>query len=93
MLLDMESRVVAAEGALSTDLGDDVVLLDPLSGKYIILAATAADIWRGIQAPVRIGTLCGRLAEEYAAPADRVTASTLAFLDDLLARRLIASVA
>lgn len=89
MTLDIDSRVVAISGVASSDLGEEAVLMDIDSGKYFVLNEVSAEIWRAIQTPCRVGTLCETLAATYDAPADRIRASTLAFLADLHEKRLI----
>lgn len=92
MTLDMDSSVVAVTSVASSDLGEEAVLMDIDSGKYFVLNEVSAEIWRAIQTPCRVGALCDTLAATYAAPAEQIQASTLAFLRDLHEKRLLREV-
>ncbi|MET0273698.1 MAG: PqqD family protein [Phenylobacterium sp.] len=88
-MLSLESRVVADPTALSTAVGDEIVVMDPSLGKYFSFQAVSADIWRALRDPQSVGGLCEALAASYDAPLDRIQVSVLAFLSQLLERRLI----
>ncbi len=88
-MLKQESRIVADPAVLSTVIDGGVMILDALSGKYFHLEKTGAEIWREIEEPKTVAALCDTLAQGYDAPRERIDASVIAFLSDLLDRRLI----
>ncbi|MEP9378546.1 PqqD family protein [Aquabacter sp. CN5-332] len=89
MGLGLDSHIVAAPDILSADVDGELVLMDAVSGKYFTFEGVGADIWRALGAPVSVGALCDRLVGEYDAPEERIRASTLRFLNDILERHLI----
>lgn len=88
-MVSLESCVVADPAVLSTVVGDEVVVMDASSGKYFTFKDSGADIWREIGQPKPVRELCQTLVANYDAPAERIETSVLAFLSDLLDRRLI----
>lgn len=89
MTLTYDALVVADPAVLAAELENDVVLLDAASGKYFNFQEVGAEIWRQLATPRRISDLCDHLAGVYDAPPDRIRATTMTFLQDLLQRRLI----
>jgi len=50
---------------LSSDLGEDIALLDPVKNTYFTLNATGAVIWSALQSPASLEQVCQAVAEEY----------------------------
>lgn len=89
MTLTLDSIVVADPDVLAADMGEGMVLMDLESGLYFDFQAVAGEIWLELAAPRRIGAICQGLEAAYDAPPERIRASVLSFLEDLLRRGLI----
>ncbi|WP_029010457.1 PqqD family peptide modification chaperone [Azospirillum halopraeferens] len=88
-MISIDSRVVANEDLLSTELDGETVMMDVESGQYYALNDVGSRIWRDLAAPVEVAALCRRLEEEYDAPPETIRAGVLRLLDRLLDKRLI----
>lgn len=91
-MLSLESMVAADPAILSTTAGDDVVLLDATSSKYFTFEAVGADIWSQLDQPRQVREICDTLIASYDMSPDHIQRAVLAFLSDLLQRRLITQV-
>jgi hypothetical protein len=74
---------------LSTEIGDDVVLMNIDLGRYYSLDDIGSEIWNQVEKPVLVSTLCQALAEKYKADATTVATDVLALLNKLLEQQLI----
>lgn len=89
MALSFDMHVAVREEVLSAEAGGDVVVMDPQTGSYFTFEGVGSDIWRRIGAPIAVSALCDTLLRDYDAPADEIRAATLAFLGEMLEKRLI----
>lgn len=89
MTLSFDVHVVVRDEVLSAEAGGDVVVMDPQTGSYFTFEGVGSDIWRRIGAPIAVSTLCDGLLQDYDAPADEIRTATLAFLGEMLEKRLI----
>jgi hypothetical protein len=64
--LDDSATVVAASDLLSTDFGQEAVILHLGQGKYFSLADVGARVWSHLQRPITIGAICEAITAEYA---------------------------
>ena len=83
------STTVGRGAPLSADLGGELVLMSLESGKYYGLDEIGSEIWRRLETPARVSSLCGDLAAAYDAPADLIERDVLALLHRLLDEDLI----
>lgn len=60
-----ETRVRIAEGVITKEVGDELVLLDVERGVYYGLHEVSARIWQLLGAGESVGTTMERLLEEY----------------------------
>lgn|SRR5690554_3115259 len=76
-----------APGVVVTDLGDELILLDPARGEMFALNATGRCIWgaldRGLEAAVRA------LVTAFEITAEQAAADARALVDDLLRAGLL----
>ena len=63
--------------------------MNPVATEDSALDTPPRSIWRALRDPQSVGGLCEALAASYDAPLDRIQVSVLAFLSQLLERRLI----
>lgn len=89
MALGTSARIVSEQGILAAMSGDEMVLMDAMSGEYYTFEGTGADIWRMLETPITVGEVCSRLVAEFDGPEEDIRESTLAFLSGLLERKLI----
>lgn len=82
-------RVVRSVQCLSTEVGDETVLMSVESGCYGGLDDIGSDIWRRLEKPVSVAELCDGLAAEYEADRATIEADVLAFLHGLLQKQMI----
>lgn len=88
-MLELTDCVVADRDVLSTEIEDGCVLMSVESGSYFYLREVAAEIWRKLSEPCSVSDLCRHLGQIYDAPSDRIEASAMRFLAELLDRRLV----
>lgn len=72
---------------LVTDLGDELVLMDPRGSMMFSLNAAGRLLWQSL--PASADVLAQRLQTVYGLDADQARADSQAVLDDLAARRLV----
>ena len=63
--LSVNSSVVAAKDQVSSDLGEEIAILDLKSGTYYGLDAVGARIWSLIQEPRSVEEIRDSLVSEY----------------------------
>jgi hypothetical protein len=87
--LSIGSTIVATPGLLSTETGDEAVILELRDGTYFSVNDVGAFIWERIQEPLRVQALCDRIEAEFTV--DRATCEddVLSFLSQLASRGLI----
>ena len=83
------SVIVRSATPLTAPVHDDLVMLDPDRGEYFGLNEVGARIWTILAAPTSVGELCARLTAEYDVDSEECRRSVLAFLDELVAARLV----
>lgn len=76
-------------GLLFSAVDCEIVVFQINQGAYFSLDEIGADIWRRIESPVTVATLCDDLAIEYAADRAIIEQDVLALLADMAAAELI----
>ena len=87
--VSFSSSVVAAEGQVFSDLGDEVAILDLKSGTYYGLDAVGARIWSLIQEPTTVKEIHSTLISEYEVEPHRCKHDLIMLLQDLAEQELI----
>jgi hypothetical protein len=83
------AKVVASPDLLTTDFGDELVILNLRDGVYYSLGAIGIRIWRVIQDPVTVFDIREAVTSEYDVEASRCEHDIREFLDELAGRGLI----
>ncbi|BAZ11061.1 hypothetical protein NIES4071_28860 [Calothrix sp. NIES-4071] len=83
------SVVVASSEQISSDLGEEAVILNLKSGVYHGLNEVGATIWKLVQEPRTIKEIEHKLLEEYDVEPEQCQSDVIALLSDLLAAELI----
>ena len=84
-----QSTVVASERQVSSDLGDEAVLLHLESGVYYGLNAVGAAIWALVREPRRVQEIQEAIVAEFAVDAERSQKDVMTILRKFEAEGLI----
>jgi hypothetical protein len=88
-VIALSDKVMHSANQVAVELEGDVVLMSIEQGKYFNLNEIASDIWKRLNQPVKVGSLCDALATEFSAPIDTVRADVLALLQHFHREKLI----
>lgn len=83
------SVIVASSEQISSDLGEEAVILNLKTGVYHGLNEVGASIWKLIQEPKTIKEIEQKLLEEYDVEPELCQSDLITLLEDLLAAELI----
>jgi hypothetical protein len=85
--LDLNT-VVARREQLVADLGDETMMVDE-SGAYIQLDTVGSRIWELLSEPRSVASVCDALESEFAVDRETCERDVLAFLGQMLERKLL----
>jgi hypothetical protein len=68
---------------LSSQVADEIVMLDTKTGDYIGLNPIGSSIWEKIATPISVENLCNALLDEYDVTEQQCQEETLNFLKEL----------
>lgn len=88
-MVSVDSTVVAAESQVSSDLGEEVAILDFKAGIYYGLDEVGARVWQLVQEPKKVSEIRNALLEEYEVEPDRCERDLIALLRSLADEELI----
>lgn len=88
-IVSLSSTVVAAEGQVSSDIGDEVAILDFKAGMYYGLDSVGARVWNLIQEPRTVGEIWDILTSEYEVDPQRCERDLVALLNRLVDEGLV----
>lgn len=88
-MISERSTVVASKGQVSSDLGDEVAILDLDAGMYYGLDEAGARIWELIQEPRMVGDIRDTLVLEYDVEPDRCERDLVDLLQKLVGEGLV----
>lgn len=77
------------EKFLSSDLGDELVMMDLENGNYIGLNEVGSDIWQLLETPIKIADVVGKLVEDYDVEKEECEQDVLMYLNEMLKRGLV----
>jgi len=81
--------VAAIPDQVSSDLADEVIILELESGTYYGLDAVGARIWNHVQEPSTVHEIIDRLMAEYEVERQTCTEDVLALLREMRDEKLI----
>jgi hypothetical protein len=87
--VSVNSTVVAAETQVSSDLGEEVAILDFKAGVYYGLDDVGARVWQLVQEPKKVREIRNVLLEEYEIEPDRCEHDLIELLRSLAGEELI----
>lgn len=85
----LDSTLVASDGHTTTQIDDDVVILNTEEGLYQGLDGVGPRVWELLQEPKRARTIRNLIAAEYEVDPEECEADILQFLEALAADGLI----
>ena len=88
-MISRGSTVVAAKDQVSSDLGEELAILNLKAGVYYGLDAVGARIWSLIQEPRKVDEIRDVLLEEYEVEPERCERDLFALLQRLASEGLI----
>ena len=88
-MLTLESRVQPAPGVVVRESGDELVVVAPAQGKYLVLNRTGAAVFHHMNGETPLRDIAGALSQDFQAPVDRVQADVLHLAAQLLERGMI----
>jgi hypothetical protein len=88
-MIDRSNIVCARADLLSTELDDELIMMDMESGRYLALNRVGAVIWRELTEPRKVDDLCRTLEERYLAPRGEIERDVLNLLRQMEAEKLI----
>ena len=83
------AQVVASPDLLTTDFGDELVVLNLRDGFYYSLDDLGLHVWRLIQDPLTVLEITAAVTSEYEVDAVHCERDVRVFLDELVGRGLI----
>lgn len=84
-----ETRIVRKQGVLSSEIGDELVLMSIERGEYYGFDPIAAVIWRRLAEPVTVGGLVDGLVAEYDGDPAIIAADVQTLLEKLAEKDLL----
>lgn len=70
-------------------MGDELAMMDMVSGKYFVLDRVGAEIWQALEQPTAVEALCRQLRERFEIAEARCVADVIPFLERLAAKNLL----
>ncbi|HBB33919.1 MAG TPA: PqqD family protein [Cyanobacteria bacterium UBA8803] len=88
-MISSSSRITVAKRQVSSNLGDEAVILDPKSGAYYGLNDVGAYIWNLIQQPKLVNEIRETILKEYEVNPEECDRDLMELLEQLKAQGLI----
>ncbi|MCL4294765.1 MAG: lasso peptide biosynthesis PqqD family chaperone [Anaerolineae bacterium] len=88
-MVSLHSTIVVTKNQISSDLGEEVAILQLKKGMYYGLDPVGARIWDLIQEPKTVQKVCEVILDEYEVEPERCEHDILALLERLLTEELI----
>ena len=88
-MIDQDSIVVRTGDLVTAPMGNELAMMDMVSGTYFVLDKVAAVIWESIEKPVAVRGLCEQLREQFDVPEERCQADVIPFLEKLALKNLV----
>ena len=82
--INIESIVrKSTEHILTSEVGDELVMMDIESGQYITLNKVASIIWQQLEKPIKVNDLVLMLIKKFEVSEEECTKETLEYLNKL----------
>jgi len=87
--ISLENTVAWSGKQLAAEIHNEVVLMDVERGCYYGLDEIGSEIWRAVENPLAVHSLCQSLTKKYKADPAIVASDVLTLLNNMYARELI----
>jgi hypothetical protein len=77
------------EHLLTSEVGEELVMMDLEGGNYISLNKIGRIIWEQIEQPLKVGDLIKALMARFKVSQDQCTEDTFEYLQNMLAQKVI----
>jgi hypothetical protein len=88
-MIDQDCIIVRIGDLVTAPMGDELAMMDMVTGTYFVLDKVAAAIWELIERPMAVRALCDRLRERFDVPEGRCEAEVIPFLEKLALKNLV----
>lgn len=88
-MISLDAVIQANNDQISTDMADEMVILNLQDGVYYGLNQVGTFVWKMLQAPVPVRQICDAVVDEYEVDPERCQKDILALLQDLQSHGLI----
>jgi len=85
-MLTLDDVLLPAPGVVSRESGDELVVVLPERGRFIVLNGTGMEVFQLVDGRRTLGESAATLAGRYDVPLERAQADVLAFAGKLLDR-------
>jgi hypothetical protein len=85
----IDSTVVAATDQISSEVGDEVVILGLSRGRYYGLNQVGRFVWRLLQEPLTVHDLCDQVVAAYNVDREQAVADALDLINRLAVEGLV----
>lgn len=87
--MDPSSVLTRVEGLMSSQVGSDIVFLNPRTDSYVALDEVGRAVWEALEEPRSLADLVGELTTRYAGDAQQIEADVRAFVARLEAEGMV----
>ena len=87
--MEISDTIDKTDKFMGTQVGDDLIVYNDVSGNYLGLGETGTAIFGLIDGPVRISSIMDQLAQSYDVERTVLEADVMSFLDQLMTHDLI----
>lgn len=87
--ISLTSKIIAVSEQVSSDLGDELIILDLKGGMYYGLNPVGARVWELIQEPIAVINIRDMILSEYDVDLTRCEGDLFSLLHELQSRGLI----
>ena len=83
-MLTLDDSLVLAPGIVSRESDDELLVILPERGKFVVLNGTGADVFRLVDGQRTLEEIAAALSERYGVPLEQARADVLPFAEELL---------
>lgn len=84
-----DTLIRRSESILSSELENEIVMMDIQEGNYYGLEEPGTRIWELAENPVTVRDVCNSLQQEYEIEAEQCQREVIAFVEELQSRKVV----
>jgi len=88
-MLTLDSVVQVTADVVTRESGNELVIVSPAKGKYLVLNQTGATVFRLLDGKTSLQSIAMHLCQNYQAPLEKAQADVLALAEQLLDRGIV----